>query len=77
MNKFLNVMGMIKPVLDAAGAIDTLGDALLDTLEEFVQRTDNKVDDAVMLPAIKGFRVIAGIADDDRAKKETNIEVVK
>ena len=76
MNKFLNVMGMIRPVLEAADVMEELGDTLLDCVEEFVKRTDNKVDDAVIAPAIAGFRLIAGIADNDK-KDEKNLEVVK
>jgi len=71
MNKFFNVLGILKPALEAAECVEQFGDALLDTLEEFIQRTDNKIDDAVMLPAIKGLRVVAGIADDqEKAKQE-------
>lgn len=70
MNQFFNVLGMLKPALEAAEVMEKLGDACLDTLEEFVTRTDNTVDDAILLPAIKGLRMVAGIADNDKPKLE-------
>ena len=70
MNNFLAVVSMIKPALAAADVLEKLGDACLDTLEELVQRTDNTVDDAIVLPAIKGLRHVAGIADNDKPKLE-------
>ena len=61
---------MLKPAFEAAEVLEALGDACLDTLEEFVQRTDNTIDDAVVLPAIKGLRHVAGI-EDKPDNKET------
>lgn len=75
MNKFLTVLSMLKPAFEAAEVMEALGDACLDTLEEFVQRTDNKIDDAVILPAIIGLRTVAGIADNDEPKKP-ELEVI-
>lgn len=75
MHKLMNVLALLKPALEKADAIDKLADALLDTVEEFIQRTDNTVDDHVLLPAITGFRYLAGIADDDEKKPE--LEVIK
>lgn len=77
MTKFMTVLSMLKPAFIAADALESLGDACLDTLEEFVQRTDNKIDDAVILPAIKGLRMVAGIADHDDCEQKPELEVVK
>ena len=40
-----------------------LGDKLLDTLEDFVKDTENKVDDAIVLPLILKAREILDIPD--------------
>lgn len=75
MTKFITVLSMLKPAFEAADVLEALGDACLDTLEEFVQRTDNTIDDAVILPAIKGLRSVAGIADNDE-KEKPHLEVI-
>jgi hypothetical protein len=69
MKKFFMMLNLIKPILD----VEKLGDALLDSLEDYVARTDNKTDDALVLPVIKGLRIALDIEDDDEKK----IEVVK
>jgi len=72
MNKFLNVVGILKPVLEAANVMEQVADACLDALEEVVKRSDNKVDDAVILPAIKGLRVIVGAAEEQQKEQAPN-----
>jgi len=42
-----------------------LGDKLLDTLEDFVKDSKNKVDDAIVLPLIIKAREILDIPDND------------
>ena len=42
-----------------------LADAMLDTAEDFVQKTDNTIDDAVVLPAIAKIRSVFNIPDND------------
>ena len=42
-----------------------LGDKLLDTLEDFVKDTENKVDDAIVLPLILKAREVLDIPDND------------
>jgi len=64
------IINLIRPTLDIAG----LGDALLDTLEDYVERTDNQTDDKLVLPMIKGLRVACNIPDEEEEKK---LEVVK
>lgn len=59
------IISEIRPAIQAAGALESLGDAICDTVEEFVQRTDNTIDDAIILPMIKGIRTVAGIEDND------------
>ena len=64
MNKFLMIMSILKPALEAAKVVDQIGDACIDAVEEIIQRTDNTVDDAIVLPALKGLRHITGLAED-------------
>ena len=47
-----------------------LGDYLLDKVEEFVARTDNKIDDAVVLPVVKGLRILWDIPDNDEPENK-------
>lgn len=75
MDRFIQVLSMLKPAFEAAEVMEAMGDCFLDALEDFVQRTDNKIDDATILPAIKGLRVVAGIADNDKPKKP-ELEVI-
>lgn len=63
MKKFLMVLSMIEPALKAAGIVEKLGEACLDALEEIVTRTDNTVDDALILPTIKGLRHVVGLEE--------------
>jgi len=56
MKKFLAVMNIIGPFVERAGSLDAVGDAILDALEDFVQRTDNTIDDKLILPVIKCIR---------------------
>jgi len=71
MRKFFMLLNLIKPLLD----VEKLGDFLLDQLENYVQKTDNKTDDALVLPVIKGLRIALNIPDND--EEEPKIEVVK
>lgn len=70
MKKFFMILNLIKPILD----LEKLGDTMIDTLEDYVQKTDNKTDDALVLPVIKGLRVALMIEDDDEKQQ---LEVVK
>lgn len=70
------IFSLVARYIEKADAINELGDALLDSMENFVQKTDNKVDDALVLPAIKAIRALTGIEDlEDKPKPE--LEVVK
>ena len=42
------------------GQLSKLEDCLLDQVEKFVKRTDNTIDDTIVLPVIKGMRHILG-----------------
>lgn len=76
MKKFFTILNAVRSAFDKAGVQPPdLGDFLLDKLEEFVVRTDNKIDDAIILPVIKGLRVIWDIPDED--EEEAKLEVVK
>lgn len=70
MNKFLQITGMLRPIID----MTNLGDYLLDKLEDYVESTDNKTDDKLVLPAIKALRAALNIPDND---EKTELEVVK
>lgn len=75
MKKLITIIGAIrKALLDADIKDTTLGDYLLDKVEEYVASTDNKIDDAVVLPVIRGLRILWDIPDNDDEQK---IEVVK
>lgn len=40
-------------------------DEIFDGIEDYVQSTDNKVDDVIVLPAILGLRKLMDIPDND------------
>lgn len=70
MKKLFSIIGAVrKALLDADVDDTTLGDYLLDKVEEYVARTDNKIDDAVVLPVIKGLRILWDIPDNDEKPK--------
>ena len=75
MKKLIAIIGALrKGFMDAEVDETTLGDYLLDKVEEFVQRTDNKIDDVTILPVIKGLRILWDIPDQD---DKPNLEVRK
>lgn len=64
MNLFMQILSTIKSQF--GGDLEKkLGDFLLDKLEEFVQQTDNTIDDKMVLPVIKGLRIIYDIPDGE------------
>ena len=69
MNKFMQIAGMLSPIIDTT----RMGDFFLDKLEDYVQDTKNTTDDKLVLPAIKALRAALNIPDNDEPK----IEVVK
>jgi hypothetical protein len=72
MKTFFTIIQILGKIIHDSGADQNLGDQLLDTLEDFVQRTDNKVDDKLILPAIKALRIAFDIPDNDN-QPEFNI----
>jgi hypothetical protein len=66
MQKFMTIMGYLVRLMPAPETEETLGEFLLDALEEFVQKTDNKIDDILVLPMIKAMR----LAHDKKEDKE-------
>lgn len=73
MKIFFSVIQILGKFFHESGSDKQLGDMLLDTVEEFIQRTDNTIDDKLLLPAIKALRIAFDIPDND----EPTIEVVK
>lgn len=69
MNKFLQITAMLGPLID----MTNLGDYLLDKLEDYVEDTNNKTDDKLVLPAIKALRAALNIPDKDG---KPNLEIV-
>jgi hypothetical protein len=69
MKKFFSVIQILGKFIHESGADEQLGDMLLDQIEEFVQRTDNKIDDKLVLPAIKALRIAFDIPDNDPPKE--------
>lgn len=67
MNK-VNVILSLIPKTHVGEIIKTAEDAFLDAIENFVARTDNDIDDAVILPAIKGIRKYLNIPDCDEGE---------
>ncbi len=52
----MTIMGYLVRLLPEQENEETLGEFLLDCLESFVEKTDNKIDDALVLPMIKAMR---------------------
>jgi hypothetical protein len=72
MNKFFYVWRIVGPLLKAA---EGLGDYLLDKLEEYVENTDNKIDDYFLLPTIRGIRQACNIQDqEEKGKSNANAD---
>jgi hypothetical protein len=60
MNKFLNIMGFVMKLVpnEAREEIEhSIGEYLLNAVEEFVERTDNKIDDRLVLPMVEALRI--------------------
>jgi hypothetical protein len=70
MKKFFTIVQILGGLIAKAGVDKQLGDVLLDQLENFVQRTDNKIDDHLLLPAIRALREAFDIPDNDQPKLE-------
>lgn len=62
----MTIIGYLVRLMPAPETEETLGEFLLDALEEFVQKTDNKIDDLLVLPMIKAMR----LAHDKKDKEE-------
>lgn len=62
----MTIMGYLVRLMPQQENEETLGEFLLDCLEEFVQRTDNEWDDKLVLPLIKAMR----LAHDVKMEKE-------
>ena len=69
MKTFFSIINILGKFFHESGADKQLGDALLDTIENFVQRTDNTIDDKMILPAIKALRIALDIPDNDEKPK--------
>lgn len=67
MKKFFTIINILGPLLQNG---KDMGDYLLDSLEDYVIRTDNKVDDTLVLPSIKGLRAALDIPDNDEQETE-------
>lgn len=46
-------------------ATEEAQDAILDLLEDLIERTPTKIDDRALLPLIKSYRMVAGVPDND------------
>ena len=57
MQKFMTIMGYLVRLMPEQETEETLGEFLLDSLEEFIGRTDNQWDDKLVLPLIKCMRI--------------------
>lgn len=75
MKVFFSVIQILGRFFHESGSDKQLGDALLDTIENHIQRTDNTLDDKLLLPAIKALRYAFGIEDND--EEEPKLEVIK
>ena len=53
----MTIMGYLVRLMPEQETEETLGEFLLDSLEEFIGRTDNKWDDKLVLPLIKCMRI--------------------
>lgn len=70
MSKFMMILKILSPIVD----MTKLGDYLLDALEIYVKDSNNKTDDILVLPVIKGLRIAVNIPDED---EKPNMELVK
>jgi len=60
----VKVLTTVLPMM-ASGLVEEFGDELLDWIENKVAATDNKIDDALILPVIKDIRERYNIPDND------------
>lgn len=74
MKTFFSIVQILGRFFHESGSDKQLGDMLLDTIENFVARTDNTLDDKLLLPAIKALRIAFDIPDND---EQPNLEVIK
>lgn len=61
MKKFFAIFHVLSPLLKS----ESLGDYLLDKLEDYVLQTDNTIDDKLVLPAIKALRISYEIPENE------------
>ena len=54
MNKLQYIISILEPFIN----MNEIADELLDKLEEIVTRSDNKIDDYLVLPIIKSYRKV-------------------
>ena len=69
MKRFFAIINILGKFFHESGASEELADTLLDTIENFIQRTDNTIDDKLLLPAIKALRIAYQIPDNDQNEK--------
>lgn len=72
MKKILRVLGIIENCHKAKGdmTLAEIEDNILDAIEEKIERSDNKLDDQMILPVIKFIRFVGNIPDNDGADNE-------
>lgn len=72
MNQVLKVLGIIEAAAKAAGnmTVKEVADTILDGIEEKIKKTDNKLDDALIMPVINFVRFTANIEDNDIPEME-------
>ena len=70
MNKFFKILSLIQPFIKT----EDLGELLLDSLEEIILRTDNKIDDHLCIPVIKAYRKVI---DNEPIQEKPQLTVKK
>lgn len=73
MNKLLKMLSAIRNILTPETE-DQLEECLLDAIQSFVKKTDNKVDDMIATPILHGIRLMLNVPE---RKEEKKLEVVK
>jgi len=62
------IIGKLLPMIISSGNQETVKkavDAFLDVIEDRIEETETKVDDAILLPLCQLARKLLGIPDDD------------
>lgn len=77
MNLVLKTLSILETAARATNnmSLAELEDIILDAIEEKILKTDNKIDDALIMPVLKFIRITANVPDDlSELRKEKNNE---